>query len=649
MKRITIQLLLLLLIGGQFTQAIKVRFPSLTGVVGDTLTVPMYVDDDLAGNGVISFQFDIGYTSSNAKFLGITNTGTVSAGFNDLIVKNNLNYFSIAGAGATPLTGKGILLNVKFVLLAYGMPLQFRNTTASNYFNEGNPALTFTNGYITINAKPVINVYPANAVLNIGETQQFSCNGGTAPYTWSVSDANMASITTNGIITVLKNGILKVIATDSKGYRGESGNIDCRGFNATIRDTTFYQNNYIEIPIAFKNLNATPMYAGKFVFTFTESILSFDSLVVKNSILAGIASVEFSKQSGKAIVSFASSSGIVSSGTLFKLRFKISDISSGGSYINFDEATINEALYPKSKNGYFSIRAFPTLYISPGSTELFSGEKKQFTVSGGTEPYTWNVEDVTIASTTIGGYLTANSGGVTKLMVKDKYGAKASCNITVFDTWINVRDSLAVVTHYVLTIPVDLGLLPSGKSIFSLSGKAACASTKIDSMEVLNLGTLTENWLLANKIEKNQSNFALSGTVPIGKVGKLMYIRVHFNQTIVVGDVFYINCNELILNEGNPNVKVKSGTITIKSLSTGLKETQQASIVLYPNPTNSSFQLKGVVGAAKLDLFSIEGKLLITKEYSNDEIIPVNMLSKGIYVVRISTSDGIIEKKLVKN
>jgi hypothetical protein len=80
-----------------------------------------------------------------------------------------------------------------------------------------------------------------------------------------------------------------------------------------------------------------------------------------------------------------------------------------------------------------------------------------------------------------------------------------------------------------------------------------------------------------------------------------------------------------------------------------LKETQQASIVLYPNPTNSSFQLKGVVGAAKLDLFSIDGKLLITKEYSNDEIIPVNMLSKGIYVVRISTSDGIIEKKLVKN
>jgi hypothetical protein len=635
--------------GGQFTQAIMVRFPNLTGIAGDTLTVPLYVDDDLEGNGVISFQFDIGYTSSNAELLGVINTGTVSAGFNELIVKDNLNYFSIAGAGTTPLTGKGILLNIKFVLLKSGTSLQFRNTNASNYFNEGNPALTFTNGYITINAKPTINVYPANAVLNIGESQQFSSNGGTAPYTWSVSDNNIASIAANGMLSILKSGIIKVIATDSKGYRGESGNIDCRSFNATIRDTTFYQNNYFEIPLAFKNLDATPMFAGKFVFAFTQSILSFDSLILTNSILEGIASVEYSKQSGKATISFASSTGIVGSGTLFKLRFKIADVTSGGSYITFDEATINETLYPKSKNGYFSIRAFPTLYISPGSSEMFSGEQKQFTVTGGTSPYTWSTEDVTIASSTGDGYLTANSGGVTKLMVKDMYGAKASGNITVYDTWINVRDSTAAVTQYTLTIPVDLGLLPTGKNIFSLSGKAVCTSTKIDSIQVINSGTLTENWLLANKIGANQSNFALSGTVPIAKTGKIVYFKIYFNQTVKVGDSFNLSCNELILNEGNPNVKVMSGNITINSIQTSLIETQHESIVLYPNPATSSFQLKGIVGAAKLDLFSIEGKLLRSTNYLNNEIVPVTNLAKGIYIVKLSTSEGIMEKKFVKN
>ncbi len=651
MRQKSIILLFLLLLAGQYSQAILVRFPTLTGVVGDTLTVPLYVDDDLTGKGVMSFQFDIGYTSTNVRFLGASTVGTISSGFNELTVKTNVDYSTIVGAGSAALTGKGILLNIKLVLLYSATSLVFRNTTTSNYFNEGNPIMTFTNGYISINAKPVIYVSPATAVLNIGESQQFSTWGGTTPYTWSVSDNTMATITTGGLLKVLKSGLVKVIAKDAKGYQGESGNIDCRSFMATFRDTSFYQNNYIEIPLDFKNLDATPMLAGKFVFSFTESVISFDSLIIANSILAGNASVERSKQAGKVTVSFAASQAIINSGTIFKLRFKIADIAGGASSITIDEAIINETQIPKWRNGYFTIKALPAIYMSPGSAEMYSGDKKQFTVSGGTAPYTWEVENPSMATTTSNGYLTAISGGVTKLLVKDTYGSKTSCPITIYDTWVNVRDSLVILSQQLLTLtlPIDLGIIPEGKGVFSLSGKAMSSFAKIDSIKVNAMGTLTENWQLVNRFNKNQSTFALSGVNPITLAGKIANIVFYFNKTLAVGDAFYVDCNELMLNEGSPNVKVKSGYITIKSIVSELKDVQNERISVFPNPTISNIQLKGIEGKANLSLFGIDGKLLITKQFTENEAISVSSLPKGIYTLKIQTATGVVEKKLVKN
>jgi len=591
MKRKIIIVLLSLWLGGQFTQAILVRFPSLTGVVGDTLTVPLYVDNDLTGSNVTAFQFDIGYYKNNVKLLEVSTLNTIASGYNNLIVKDYLDHFTIAGAGAQPLAGKGILLNIKLVLIISGSPIQFRNTVTNNYFNEGTQALTFSDGYLTINAKPVISVIPLNTVLNIGETQQFSVSGGTTPYTWSVSDNTMATITTAGILKVLKSGLVKVIAKDSKGYQGESGNIDCRSFVASFRDTTFYQNNYVDIPFELKNLDATPILSGKFAFSFTESVISFDSLIIANSILAGKVSIERSKTLGKLIVTFAGSTGITSSGILFKLRFKIADVPSGGSSITIDESTINEAISPKGRNGYFSIVPLPSISLTPGSSEMFTGDKKQFTVTGGTLPYTWGVENSALGTVTSTGNFTANSGGVTKLLVRDVYGSKTSCTITIFDTWVNVRDSSAVVSQQVLSLPVDLGTVPVGKGIISLSGKFSCAATKVDSIRLVTAGSLTDNWQLVTKSDKSLTQFAMSTTNGITHGGKMMVLKIYFHNTIVVGDAFTIDCNELLLNEGKPNVKIKSGYVTIKSIPSGLEQHELNPVTVYPNPASDKLYL----------------------------------------------------------
>lgn len=655
MKRKIIILLLSLWLGGQFTRAILVRFPNLTGISGDTITIPLYVDNDVTGLNIKAFQFDIGYSSSTMKFLGVNNVSTISSAMSDLVVKDYVDHFTIVGAGSQSLAGSGILLNVKMVLINYGSYLTFRNNSTSNFFNEGTPALTFTTGYISITAKPTIYVYPSNSILNIGDVQQFSASGGTAPYTWTVSDNAIASIASDGKLTVLASGIVKVISTDVHGYVGQSGNIDCRSLYATLPDTTSYQNKYIDIPLNFKNLDATTIFSGKFAFSFSENVISFDTLITTNTILDGHSGVVFSKQNGKAIVTFAFSTPVTGSGILFKLRFKVADTNGGASYINIDEATINESIYSKTKYGYFSIKTLPTLYISPGSAEMFAGENKQFSVSGGTAPYTWQVENASLAGTTSNGYVTAISGGNTKLLVTDVNGAKGLSTLNIFDTWVSIRDSNTIVNQQVVTIPLNLGTLPSGKGIFALSGKVTSSFSKIDSIQVNTLGTLTQSWQLANKNGKNQTNFALSGTNAITNGGKILNIKIYFNSSVLQGDAFYLNCSDLMLNEGSPNVKVNSGYITIKNVPTTINEIQKNEVSIYPVPVKDNLivNLTSDFTSSVISVLDLSGKTILSSTLNNYKdnqfILPVQSLSEGFYLLKLQNAKQSIVLKFSKN
>jgi len=406
--------------------------------------------------------------------------------------------------------------------------------------------------------------------------------------------------------------------------------------------------------LKFNDLDGTLLYAGKFVFSFNESILSFDSLITTNSILDGIASIQYQKQTGKAISAFAAPKSIVTSGTLFKLRFKIADISSGATYITFDEATINETLSPKFRNGYFSITPLPSLSLtSPGLAEMYTGEKKQYTVTGGTAPYKWSVENTTFATINNTGNLSGISGGSTKVIVKDSYGSQASSNITIFDSWVNVRDSSAVVNNWVLLLPVDLGL-NTNKGVLSISGSASCPSGKIDSIQVLNSGTLTQNWQLANKTGTNQANFAMSSAVPLVSGGKIINFKIYFKHTLQIGDVFYVNCNNLLLNEGAPNAKVKSGSVTIKNLFTGIEDIPLSVISVSPIPvTNELFiKMNPEFASSVISVVDLSGKTILTRTLANFDgsqfMLPVQSLAEGFYFLKLQSQKSNAVLKFIK-
>lgn len=81
---------------------------------------------------------------------------------------------------------------------------------------------------------------------------------------------------------------------------------------------------------------------------------------------------------------------------------------------------------------------------------------------------------------------------------------------------------------------------------------------------------------------------------------------------------------------------------------TAITELQKSTISLFPNPTTSHIQLKGIEGKVKLSLFNIDSKLMLTNEFAENETISIGTLPKGIYIVKINTKEGVLEKTLIK-
>nr|WP_321227535.1 endonuclease [uncultured Psychroserpens sp.] len=79
-----------------------------------------------------------------------------------------------------------------------------------------------------------------------------------------------------------------------------------------------------------------------------------------------------------------------------------------------------------------------------------------------------------------------------------------------------------------------------------------------------------------------------------------------------------------------------------------VNEFDQNQISVYPNPTTNSITIKGLNTQADLQVFSIEGKLLKSFDYSGEATVNLNLPS-GIYLLTISSEDKQIVKKLVVN
>lgn len=71
-------------------------------------------------------------------------------------------------------------------------------------------------------------------------------------------------------------------------------------------------------------------------------------------------------------------------------------------------------------------------------------------------------------------------------------------------------------------------------------------------------------------------------------------------------------------------------------------------IIVFPNPFNSSVQIKGISTNAILSISDINGKQLYLDTIQNNEIIPLESLAKNIYIMKVQDGENVYMKRIVK-
>ena len=98
-------------------------------------------------------------------------------------------------------------------------------------------------------------------------------------------------------------------------------------------------------------------------------------------------------------------------------------------------------------------------------------------------------------------------------------------------------------------------------------------------------------------------------------------------------------------NETEINVKV---TVVDKVLSTAIYELNK-NIYLYPNPSKNNVKISLGIEKANVSIFDMSGKLVQTnKNYISDKNIDISNLPIGVYIVRISSNNKLVTKRLTK-
>ncbi len=76
---------------------------------------------------------------------------------------------------------------------------------------------------------------------------------------------------------------------------------------------------------------------------------------------------------------------------------------------------------------------------------------------------------------------------------------------------------------------------------------------------------------------------------------------------------------------------------------------ETSEITLYPNPNNGQFQLDLATESANVAIYNTLGKLVLSKEVLDNEVINLEGAGKGIYMMVITSGNKVSSKKVIVN
>ncbi|HHI94659.1 MAG TPA: hypothetical protein ENK04_14305 [Gammaproteobacteria bacterium] len=164
---------------------------------------------------------------SNEATVTVSDTAVISISPNTASLRVGESVTFSASGGNAPYSWVSNSPGVATINASTGV-LTAQNTGSTTVTVTDNSGNTANSGAITVTAPPppvAVTVSPNTGSVAVGATLQFSASGGSAPYSWSVSNDSVARIDSNGVLTGRAAGSVIVTARDANGAIGNSGDI----------------------------------------------------------------------------------------------------------------------------------------------------------------------------------------------------------------------------------------------------------------------------------------------------------------------------------------------------------------------------------------------------------------------------------------
>ncbi len=173
-------LVFLLALGGMAFGQVQVSIPiGLTEATGNTLSVPIYIDQFTKSQGVTGYVLTLSFDPTILRPIGFDTVGTRSAPSSSsfLIIMDgqdsiNVGKYFVVMASTDTLTGTGMLIKIKCVVLE-GDNSHSDLRLPRMIFNEGNPSAVVTNGFFGRPFQPALTS-PANSATGLSTSPTLS-------------------------------------------------------------------------------------------------------------------------------------------------------------------------------------------------------------------------------------------------------------------------------------------------------------------------------------------------------------------------------------------------------------------------------------------------------------------------------------------
>jgi len=547
-------------------QTIELSLPDTSGVVGDTLLVPVNASQAFDSLGIESIELNFSFKHTSVNIISVQTDGAALSQFGS--VQNNspsVGVLLVASAGSEPLQGDDPLLFLEVVLLRQGtFTLGFGNEKNNIFTDSGQSLdLALLSGTFSVRDLPSFSITPRSKTIVKGDSLQFSTvSSAEEPISWRVSPDSVATINEDGMLYATGYGRVKITATDNRGIEAVSGTITIRPFRLTTEDQELFQGNRFTVSVQTGTLDGLNVSSGSFNIvsqSFRDQITGITA-ETDGTLLEGV-DIVHSIDDQTLRIAFAGSESIEGSGELIRLTFDTIASQQGARTWEFNDILFNSDLTGVGGNFIVDIKQLPNVTVSGAQNSAFAGDSIQFEASNTTGSLIWRLSKTEIGSIDENGIFKTVKGGRTRVIVTDSIGASGRTEtITIYDAEIGIGDTEAAAGEQFL-IPVRVTNMDRTPRSFSAAEGVIDLQGMIKEPDIDLSGTLAEGWSASTARDGNLLRFAIAGVDDVNRDGILFYISGEFaeDKPSESRDLAFDN---IIVNEGSFLVRGNSGTLS---------------------------------------------------------------------------------------